>query len=126
MDILHAIVLILLCMIILFNVKLPSSVRSVGTIPLTIGLLMGCFYLFTKSPLLGVIALVAAYEVMQTQSINTILVQSDPVYTETQFGETLEEQVVSNIVPMVKTTTPAYLKFNYNGDNSHNAASCSS
>jgi len=125
MDILHAIVLVLLCMIILFNIKLPSSVQSIGTIPVTIVLLFVCFYIFTKSPLLGVIALVAAYEVMQIPTINNVLVQSDPDYTETQFGETLEEQVVSNIVPMVKTTTPAYLKFNYNGDNTHNAASCS-
>jgi hypothetical protein len=125
MDILHATVLILLCMIILFNIKLPAFLRSLGNVPLTIGLLGMCYYLFTKSPLLGIIGLVAAYEVMQTKQLHTIQVHEEPIYAETHFGETLEEQVVNNITPMAQTPTPVHLNFKYNSDGTHNAASCS-
>ena len=83
-----------------------------------------CLYLFTKSPLLGVVGLVAAYEVMQTKKIQTVEVEAEPIYSETQFGETLEEQVVNNIAPMAHTPTPQHLNFKYNVDGTHNAASC--
>lgn len=124
MDILHAIVLILLCMVILFNIKLPSSVKKIGNVPLTILLLLICFYLFTKSPLLGIVGLVAAYEVMQTKTVKTVHVEDDPYSEQIPVGETLEEQIVKNIAPMVHTPTPNHLNFKYNVDSAHNAATC--
>jgi hypothetical protein len=124
MDILQAIVLILLCMIILFNLKLPSSVKKIGNVPLTILLLLICFYLFTKSPLLGIVGLVAAYEVMQTKKVQVINVTDDPYSEQIPIGETLEEQIVKNISPMVQTPTPNHLNFKYNVDSAHNAATC--
>jgi hypothetical protein len=125
MDILQAIVLILLCMIILFNLKLPSSVKKIGNVPVTILLLLICFYLFTKSPILGIVGLIAAYGVMQKTSIQTITVQDDPYNEQPAIGDTLEEQMVKNISPMAQQTpTPTYLNFKYTVDSSHNAASC--
>lgn len=124
MDILHAIVLILLCMVILFNIKLPSSVKKIGNVPLTILLLLICFYLFTKSPLLGIVGLVAAYEVMQTKTVKTVHVEDDPYSEQIPVGETLEEQIVKKIAPMVHTPTPNHLNFKYNVDSAHNAATC--
>jgi hypothetical protein len=125
MDILQAIVLILLCMIILFNLKLPSSVKKIGNVPVTILLLLICFYLFTKSPILGIVGLIAAYGVMQKSTIKTITVQDDPYNEQPAIGDTLEEQMVKNISPMAQQTpTPTYLNFKYTVDSSHNAASC--
>lgn len=125
MDILQAIVLILLCMIILFNLKLPSSVKKIGNVPVTILLLLICFYLFTKSPILGIVGLIAAYGVMQKTSVQTITVQDDPYNEQPAIGDTLEEQMVKNISPMAQQTpTPTYLNFKYTVDSSHNAASC--
>jgi hypothetical protein len=124
MDILHAIVLILLCMVILFNIKLPSSVKKIGNVPLTILLLLICFYLFTKSPLLGIVGLIAAYEIMQTKTVQTITVEDDPYSEQIPVGETLEEQVIKNIAPMAHTPTPNHLNFKYNVDSDHNAATC--
>jgi hypothetical protein len=111
-------------MVILFNIKLPSSVKKIGNVPLTILLLLICFYLFTKSPLLGIVGLVAAYEVMQTKTVKTVHVEDDPYSEQIPVGETLEEQIVKKIAPMVHTPTPNHLNFKYNVDSAHNAATC--
>ena len=57
MNLLHGIVLVLLCAVILMDVKVPASIQSLGKVPVTITLLFLVFYLFTKSPILGVIGL---------------------------------------------------------------------
>ena len=60
MNLLHGIVLVLLCAIILFNVKLTK----VKTVPASVILLFIVFYLFTQSPILGVVGMIAAYQLM--------------------------------------------------------------
>jgi len=123
MNLLHGIVLVLLCAIILMDVKLPPSIQSLGKVPVSITLLFLVFYLFTKSPILGVIGLVAAYQSMQSNMIRYIQPQlpTDGEFTpQNQFQETLEEEVVQNIVPMV-TQSPVHLNFKYNSENTHSA-----
>ena len=112
MNLLHGIVVVLLCTIILFDVKVPTSIRSMGTIPLSILLLFVVFYLFTQSPILGVVGLIAAYQMMQTSTIRYIQPQlpDDNEFTpQNQFQETLEEDVVKNMVPLVQTQSPVHL-----------------
>jgi len=125
MNLLHGIVLVLLCAIILMDVKVPASVQSLGKVPVTITLLFLIFYLFTKSPILGVIGLVAAYQAMQSNMVRYIQPQlpDDGEFTpQNQFQETLEEQVVQNIVPLVQTQSPVHLQFKYNSENTHSAS----
>jgi hypothetical protein len=124
MNLLHAITLILLCTIILMDVKVPVSVQSLGKVPVTIVLLFFVFYLFTQSPILGVIGLVAAYQAMQSNQIRYIQPQlpTDGEFTpQTQFQETLEEELVQNIVPLIQTQSPVHLQFKYNTENTHDA-----
>ena len=125
MNILHAVTLVLLSVVILLDVKLPSQIRSVGLIPVSIVLLLVVFYLFTKSPVLGVIGLIAAYKSMQNSKIRYIQPQL-PDYggftPQNQFVETLEEQVVQNMVPMAQTPSPVHLNFKYDMENNHDAS----
>lgn len=123
MNLLHGITLVLLCMIILMEVKVP--VQSLGKIPVTILLLFVVFYLFTQSPLLGVIGLVAAYQAMQSNQMRYIQPQlpMDGEFTpQNQFQDTLEEKVVQNMVPFVQTQSPVHLQFKYNVEDTHSAA----
>ena len=123
MNLLHGITLVLLCMVILMDVKVP--IQSLGKIPVTITLLFVVFYLFTQSPLLGVIGLVAAYQAIQSNQMRYIQPQlpMDGEFTpQNQFQDTLEEKVVQNMVPFVQTQSPVHLQFKYNIENTHSAA----
>lgn len=125
MNLLHGITLVLLCSIILMDVKVPASVQSLGKVPVTITLLFVVFYLFTQSPLLGVIGLVAAYQAMQQTQMRYIQPQlpTDSEFTpQNQFQDTLEEHVVQNMVPFVQTQSPVHLQFKYDTDNTHSAS----
>ena len=123
MNLLHGIVLILLCMVILFNIKVPSQIKKIGTIPVSITLLFIVFYLFTQSPILGIVGLVAAYEMMQSTSNKYLQLPNDGDFTpQNQFQETLEEYIVKRIVPLVQTQSPVHLNFKYNSDNTHDAS----
>jgi len=125
MNLLHGIVVVLLCMIILFDVKVPSSIRTMGTVPLSIVLLFVVFYLFTQSPILGVVGLIAAYQMIQTSSTRYIqpqLPNDDDFTPQNQFQETLEEDIVKNMVPLVQTQSPVHLNFKYNKEETHNAS----
>ena len=125
MNLLHGITLILLCTIILMDMKVPPVIQSLGKIPVTILLLFVVLYLFTQSPLLGVIGLVAAYQAMQSNQMRYIQPQlpMDGEFTpQNQFKETLEENVVQNMVPFVQTQSPVHLQFKYNVESTHSAA----
>jgi hypothetical protein len=122
MNLLHGITLVLLCMVILMDVKVP---QTLGKIPTTILLLFVVLYLFTQSPLLGVIGLVAAYQAMQNNKMRYIQPQlpMDGEFTpQNQFQDTLEENVVKNMVPFVQTQSPVHLQFKYNAEDTHSAA----
>ena len=124
MNLLHGITLVLLCMVILMDVKVPA-IQSLGKIPVTILLLFVVLYLFTQSPLLGVIGLVAAYQAMQSNKMRYIQPQlpMDGEFTpQNQFQDTLEENVVKNMVPFVQTQSPVHLQFKYNKEDTHSAA----
>ncbi len=125
MNLLQGITLVLLCSIILMDVKVPASIQSLGKVPVTITLLFVVFYLFTQSPLLGVIGLVAAYQAMQQTQMRYIQPQlpTDGEFTpQNQFQDTLEENVVQNMVPFVQTQSPVHLQFKYDTDDTHSAS----
>ena len=123
MIVLHGVVLVLLCVIILLNITLPPSIRSFGIVPVTITLLFMVMYLFTHSPLLGIVGIVAAYTLLQSSNRSIPSLPFDGELTPTnQFQETLEEYIVKRIVPMVQST-PTHLNFKYAPENTHNASS---
>lgn len=123
MIVLHGVVLVLLCVIILLNITLPPYIRSFGIVPVTITLMFMILYLFTHSPLLGIVGIVAAYTLLQSSNRSIPTLPFDGELTPTnQFQETLEEYIVKRIVPMVQST-PTHLNFKYAPENTHNASS---
>lgn len=122
MNLLHGIVLILLCMVVLLNIKVPPQIKKIGTIPVSIVLLFIVFYLFTKSPILGIVGLIASYQMMQTTTKYLNLPNDNEFTPQNQFQETLEEYIVKRIVPLVQSPSPVHLNFKYNADNNHDAS----
>jgi len=125
MNILHAITLVLLSAVVLLDIKVPTQIRSLGMVPVSIVLLVIVFYLFTKSPVLGVVGLIAVYQSMQNNKARYLQPQlpDDGEFTpQNQFIDTLEEHVVQNMVPMVHSPSPVHLNFKYDMENNHNAA----
>jgi hypothetical protein len=125
MNILHAITLVLLSAVVLLDIKVPPQIRSLGMVPVSIVLLVIVFYLFTKSPVLGVVGLIAAYQAMQNNKARYLQPQlpDDGEFTpQNQFMDTLEEHVIQNMVPMVHSPSPVHLNFKYDMENNHNAA----
>jgi hypothetical protein len=121
--------MVVLVIIIVGGISIPSDIQSiVGGVPGIIIILFIVFYLFSVSPILGVFAMIAGYEVvMNTKSnkINPILEElpSQAPFTPTnQFQVTLEETIVKNIAPIVQSVTPKHLNFKYTQDNTYAAA----
>jgi len=122
MNPVHAIVLVLLCVVVMMDVKMPPPIKSLGKVPVTIFLLFLVFYLFTQSPLLGVVGLIAAYQSMQSNLVKYIqphLPADRNFNPQHQFQETLEEEIIQRIVPLVQTQTP-HLNFK-SQDTTHSA-----
>lgn len=128
MNILEMVIMAVLIIIILGGVAIPKNVySSVGSVPTIIIIMMIVFYLFTVSPILGVFAMIAGYElVMNTQEPTVIQIDNLPTqqpYNSTnQFEVTLEETIVKNVVPLVQSTTPSHLNFKYSEDKTYAAA----
>jgi hypothetical protein len=129
MNIVHGIILAVLCVIIVGGVSINPQVQSmVGSIPGMIIILSTIFYLFTVSPILGIFALIAAYELVvntSTKKQRTVvneLPDEYPLTNTSQFPVTLEETIVKNIVPLVQSATPSHLNFKYTQDNTYSAA----
>jgi hypothetical protein len=117
-------VLIMLCVIIILKIKLPPYLLTFGIVPITIVLLFLVLYLFTQSPILGIVGLIAAYSLIQTKesrSIPTLSLDGD-LTSANQFQETLEEYMVKRIVPLVQSPSPTHLNFKYTNENTHDAA----
>ena len=129
MNILEIVIMVVLVIIIVGGISIPSDIHSiVGGVPGIIIILFMVFYLFTVSPILGVFAMIAGYEVvMNTKSNkkNPILEElpSQSPFTPTnQFQITLEESIVQRIAPLVQSVTPKHLNFKYTQDNTYAAA----
>ena len=129
MNILEIVIMVVLVIIIVGGISIPSDIHSiVGGVPGIIIILFMVFYLFTVSPILGVFAMIAGYEVvMNTKSNkkNPILEElpSQSPFTPTnQFQITLEESIVQKIAPLVQSVTPKRLNFKYTEDNTYAAA----
>jgi hypothetical protein len=129
MNTLEILIMAVLVIIILGGISIPKNIHDfIGSAPGVIIILSIVLYLFTVSPILGVFAMIAGYEV----AINTMYTKETPILDElpqqfpliptNQFQVTLEENMVNNIVPLVQSTTPTHLNFKYTEDNTYAAA----
>ena len=119
----------MLTIVIVTDVKFPSAiVLFLGSVPGFIVILGAVFFLFTQSATLGVLGVIAGFMLLQQSSpkLNPALYNSripEPLPEEQTpvFAVTLEENVVSNIIPMVNNTPS--VSFSNSFGELHNASS---
>ena len=111
MRTLELILSVVLAVIIVSDVRYPSSVNRALQSPVGLVLVLGAImYLFTKSTVLGVLAVIAGFTVVQRSgsfierysayNSNPVMFENDAPMSN---AVTLEETVVNNIVPVVNS-----------------------
>ena len=120
----------------MFNIKTPQLLASVvDNIYGNIGVLVVAVYLIMKvNPVVGIVALYAAYELIQRSSgmtgsvgiqkyLPSQLKQNRHLTAFNQFPITLEEEVVKQMAPLVETNGPSHLHYMPASDNTYSAMS---
>ena len=132
----HQLLLIVMVIYIMFNIKTPQLLASVvDNIYGNIGVLVVAVYLIMKvNPVVGIVALYAAYELIQRSSgmtgssgiqkyLPSQLTQNRHLSAFNQFPITLEEEVVKQMAPLVETNGPSHLHYMPASDNTYSAMS---
>jgi hypothetical protein len=123
MDLPEIVLSILLVYVILADVKIPALIKVVKTGPgfaVSIGVV---FYLFSKSPVLGVLTIIALYLMFEKQVEGCTACSPDmPVPQPAIFDTSLEEEVVKAQVPMINSSNSQSFSFSNFFENIHGAA----
>ena len=131
----------LLCVLIVVDIPIPAMIMGfIGSMPGIVVLLGIVFYLFTQSPMNGVLAFIAAYALVQKSgmldtgferiatsttempklpNVNMDGVMFSPT---SQFSETLEEGIVKNLVPLVRDLEGPFFNVANSSDDIHSAS----
>jgi hypothetical protein len=122
MDPPEIILSILLVYVILADVKIVPLINVVKTGPgfaVSIGVV---FYLFSKSPVLGVLTIIALYLMFEKQVEGCTSCSAEPVQEPPMFATSLEEEVVKAQVPMINKSNSLLDVFSNSSENTHGAA----
>jgi hypothetical protein len=132
----HLLLLIVMVIYIMFNIQTPQLLASViDNIYGNIGVLVVAVYLIMKvNPIVGIVALYAAYELIQRSSgmtgsagiqkyLPSQFKQNSHLTAFNQFPITLEEEVVKQMAPLVETNGPSHLQYIPASDNTYSAMS---
>lgn len=130
----HLLLLVVMVLYIILNIKTPQMLASmIDNIYGNIGVVLVALYLLkTMNPIVGVVALYAAYELIQRSSARTgssamkkylpsQMKQDRHLSAFNQFPITLEEEVVKQMAPLVESAGPSHLHYEPKNDNTHNA-----
>ena len=132
----HLALLVVLILYSVLNIQTPSMLANlIDNIYGNIGVLLVAVYLIMNvSPIVGIIALYAAYELIQRSSgmtgsagiqkyLPSQLTQNRHLSAFNQFPITLEEEVVKQMAPLVETAGPSHLHYIPASDNIYSAMS---
>jgi hypothetical protein len=128
------ILLVVFILYILLNVQTPNMLATLidniyGNI---VVVLMALFVLTRMNPIVGVVALYAAYELIQRSSVTTgsaairrylptEIKKGKHFSAFNQFPVTLEEEVVKQMAPLVETSGPNHLHYKPVANETYNA-----
>ena len=128
------ILLVVFILYILLNVQTPSMLaRLIDNIyGNVVVVLMALFVLTHMNPIVGVVALYAAYELIQRSSVSTgsaairrylptEIKKGKHFSAFNQFPVTLEEEVVKQMAPLVETSGPNHLHYKPVANETYNA-----
>ena len=130
----HLILLGVLVLYILLNIQTtPVLAKLIDTVYGNIAIVLLAFVFLTHSnPIVGVVALYAAYELIQRSSVTTgsaaisrylptEMKKGNHLSAFNQFPITLEEEVVKQMAPLVETSGPSHLHYKPAADDTHDA-----
>ena len=130
----HLVLLMVLILYIVLNVPTPSMLANlIDNVYGNIVVILAAFYLFAYShPIVGVVGLFAAYELIKRSShstgtlaiqryLPTELKKTGHLSAFNQFPVTLEEEVVKDMAPLISSGGPNSLHYKPVMDNTHNA-----
>jgi hypothetical protein len=128
------ILLVVFILYILLNVQTPNMLATLidniyGNV---VVVLMALFILTHMNPIVGVVALYAAYELIQRSSVTTgsaairrylptEIKKGKHFSAFNQFPVTLEEEVVKQMAPLVETSGPNHLHYKPVANETYNA-----
>ena len=128
------ILLVVFILYILLNVQTPNMLATLidniyGNV---VVVLMALFVLTHMNPIVGVVALYAAYELIQRSSVSTgsaairrylptEIKKGKHFSAFNQFPVTLEEEVVKQMAPLVETSGPNHLHYKPVANETYNA-----
>ena len=131
----------MLCVLIVVDLPFPRLFMAfVGSMPGVVILLGIVFYLFTQSPVLGILSFIAGYALVQRSGMldtgferigtKTMEMPDMPnvnmdgvMYSpSSQFSETLEEGVIKSLVPLVRDTEGPFFNVSGSVDETHGAS----
>lgn len=130
----HLVLLVVFILYIILNIQTPHMVANIiDTIYGNIVVVMLAFILLTHSnPIIGVVGLFAAYELIRRSSITTgsaaiskylpsEFKKGKHLSAFNQFPITLEEEVVHNMAPLVETSGPTNIDYSPASEDTHGA-----
>ena len=130
----HLVLLVVFILYIILNIQTPCMLaNAIDTIYGNIVVVLLAFILLTHSnPIIGVVALFAAYELIKRSSIATgsaaiskylpsEIKKGQHLSAFNQFPITLEEEVVNKMAPLVETAGPNQLDYKPASDDTHGA-----
>lgn len=130
----HLILLGVLVLYILLNIQTtPVLAKLIDTVYGNIAIVLLAFVFLTHSnPIVGVVVLYAAYELIQRSSVTTgsaaisrylptEMKKGNHLSAFNQFPITLEEEVVKQMAPLVETSGPSHLHYKPAADDTHDA-----
>jgi len=131
----------ILCGLIVVDLPIPSFLLAfIGSMPGVVVLLGIVYYLFTQSPVLGILSFVASYVLlkksgmldsgleriatkhMEMPTMPSVNMDGVLFTPSSQFAETLEESIVKSLVPLVRDTSGPFFNVSGSVDDTHNAS----
>jgi hypothetical protein len=130
----HQLLLVVMVLYIVLNIKTPQMLAQlIDNIYGNIAVFIVALYLLKNmNPIIGIVALYAAYELITRSSYTTgsaairkylpsQMKQDRHLSAFNQFPVTLEEEVVKQMAPLVESAGPSHLHYEPKNDNTHNA-----
>jgi hypothetical protein len=98
MNILQAVILVVMCIVILLEIRLSPSFRQIGLGPLAILGVVILGYLFVNSPVLGILGVVVLYSLIQPPVEMAPFPKDECLEAPApSFKDTLEEEIIKNV-----------------------------
>jgi len=130
----NLVLLIVLVLYLVLNIQTPPMLANlIDNVYGNIAVILGAFYLLAHcNPIIGIVGLYAAYELIKRSShstgtlaiqryLPTELKKEGHLSAFNQFPVTLEEEMVKQMAPLVSENGPANLHYKPASDDTHNA-----